>query len=128
MTAISWKGVNWILSFSQFQVLCSHPDQPDQPVAKISCLVQFVSQYSSFGYHGLRVCPKIFIFIHGISHKRFEERDELHLSAAQHVQNAVINDDRNATEQQWTEHNEKTPRLPYTGEMHYSCNYAQQNL
>ncbi len=30
-----------------------------------------------------------------------------------------------ATEQ-WKEHGERTPRLPYEGEMHYSYDYAQQ--
>ncbi|SMN01906.1 hypothetical protein SPONL_198 [uncultured Candidatus Thioglobus sp.] len=60
-----------------------------------------------------------------------EDREQLHLSAATHLSQAR-SERHNYRSQcelastQWKEHTEKTPRLPYLGEMHYSFDYAQQ--
>lgn len=60
-----------------------------------------------------------------------EEKEELHLTAAQHLSHARSERHNYRTQcdeasKQWKEHSEKTPRLPYLGEIHYSFDYAQQ--
>ncbi len=60
-----------------------------------------------------------------------EDREQLHVLAAKHLSHARSERHsyrlqcKTATDQ-WKEHTEKTPRLPYEGEMHYSFDYAQQ--
>ena len=60
-----------------------------------------------------------------------EEKEELHLTAAQHLSRACSERHNyraqcDKASKQWKEHNEKTPRLPYQGEIHYSFGFAQQ--
>ena len=59
------------------------------------------------------------------------EREEIHHSAAEHLKYArterhTYRDECKEATEQWKEHCEKHPRLPYKGWMHYSFDYAQQ--
>ena len=55
------------LILSQLQAFCSHPDQPVS-VYSLSKL----QRHRVFNFHKLKVCLKTFLFIHAVSHKRFE--------------------------------------------------------
>ena len=60
-----------------------------------------------------------------------EEREQLHITAAKHLSHARSERHNyrlqcKTASDQWKEHTEKTPRLLYEGEMHYSFDYAQQ--
>ena len=59
------------------------------------------------------------------------EREEIHHLAAEHLKYArterhTYRDECKEATEQWKEHCEKLPRLPYKGWMHYSFDYAQQ--